>query len=82
MYDDLLPLKTPEQLLGNLKPVDSAELRRKHADLPDDYVSFLSRIGAGTIGRSQYSLYTGPRRARLRLRRRATSTRGRASFWR
>ncbi|SDE97415.1 hypothetical protein SAMN05444679_1487 [Variovorax sp. CF079] len=59
MYDDLLPLKTPEKLLGNLKPVDAADLRRKHADLPDDYVSFLSRIGAGTIGRSQYSLYTG-----------------------
>jgi hypothetical protein len=59
MYDDLLPLKTPEKLLGNLKPVDEIKLRRNHPGVPDDYVFFLSRIGAGTIGQSQYSLYTG-----------------------
>ena len=59
MYDDLLPLKTPENLLGNLKPVDETKLRLNHPDVPDDYVFFLSRIGAGMIGQGQYSLYTG-----------------------
>lgn len=59
MYEDLLPLTAPEQLVGALKPIDVRELRRTHADLPDDYVSFLSRIGAGAIGQFQYSLYTG-----------------------
>jgi hypothetical protein len=59
MYDDLLKLKTPEKLLGNLTPVDETKLRSSHPDLPDDYVFFLSRIGAGMIGQGQYSLYTG-----------------------
>lgn len=50
-------------MIDKLKPLpseDAMDLRRSHTGIPEDYVEFLEMIGAGTLGRSQYSLYSGP----------------------
>ncbi|MFZ6875351.1 SMI1/KNR4 family protein [Undibacterium sp. Di27W] len=62
-YSDLHYLVNAGGLLSRLKPVDLIELQSKqpvHNKLPSDYVEFLTSIGAGTMGDSQYSLYSGP----------------------
>ncbi|MFZ6641032.1 SMI1/KNR4 family protein [Undibacterium sp. TC4M20W] len=61
-YSDLSHLLNVGALLGKLKPVDPVRIQenqRTHGELPSDYVEFLTSIGAGTIGDSQYSLYSG-----------------------
>ncbi|MDP1978674.1 SMI1/KNR4 family protein [Undibacterium sp.] len=61
-YSDLSHLLSTGALLGKLKPVDPMRIQESqqvHEKLPSDYVDFLTSIGAGTIGDSQYSLYSG-----------------------
>lgn len=59
-YDDLQQSDT--DLLANLSPISkdsSDQLRSTHLVLPEDFLEFLSVIGAGEIGDGIFMLYNG-----------------------
>lgn len=63
IYHDLLRLKGQGLKLGKLKLSTASDLTKLsviYGSLPSDYLDFLSSIGYGQIGSSQYMIYGGP----------------------
>ncbi len=59
-YDDLRESATP--LLSNLEhlsPEAVLQLRNEHPAVPDDFLDFLSEIGAGELGDGVLMIYNG-----------------------
>jgi len=62
MYENLRKNVMTSRALSTLKPCDEDSLqqvRRFKPDVPQDYIEFLREIGAGEIGKGQYTLYSG-----------------------
>ncbi len=51
---------TPSSNLDKVRAEDIQELKASYPGIPDDYLEFLRRIGAGSILNSSYAIYTGP----------------------
>jgi hypothetical protein len=61
-YGRLNDIQGIDALLKRLVSVSSekaASLREQYPGLPEDYVEFLLRIGAGEVGSQNYMIYTG-----------------------
>lgn len=46
--------------LSRLRPAQVAALANGAYDLPDDYLEFMAKVGAGEVGDAEFMFYPGP----------------------
>lgn len=62
-YADFVAMMKEAKVGAGIKPLPAkarARVMRDYPDLPEDYLDFLTQVGCGSIGNSQYMVYGGP----------------------
>jgi hypothetical protein len=66
MTDDFAPLfdairrVLPDSRFEPVTSLQVAAIQQKYPDVPDHYLSFLRRVGHGSLGDSYFAVYSGP----------------------